>query len=244
MPDPGTMWVNIVPRSIPRPALCKSRSGRAEKEVTISIRKRLTLGAVALVAATGMARADITILGWPGGPAAESLRQVVNQYNETRGAEIGSTAELLYFSRDNFFDKMLSDLAVGSTQFDLMLTATYNVGTYAPFMDPINDLITDQVMEVFPQSAIDSQSFEGDLYGIPTDLGVHFLYYRTDLIDQLLSDADWQARYAEISAEYTAEAMVPKPVDDWTWDDYIASSLFFTQSINEDSLSAMALSCN
>jgi multiple sugar transport system substrate-binding protein len=88
---------------------------------------------------------------------------------------------------------------------------------------------------VFPQSAIDAQSFEGDVYGIPTDLSLHFLYYRTDLMDQLLSDTDWQARYAEISAEYLGEAMAPKPVDEWTWDDYLAASLFFTRSINEDS---------
>ena len=72
-----------------------------------------------------------------------------------------------------------------------MLTATYNVGKYAPFMEPINDLIDDDLMSVFPQSAIDSQSFEGNFYGIPTDLGVHFLYYRTDLMDELMSNADW-----------------------------------------------------
>ncbi len=198
-------------------------------------RYRLSLGATALLVASTAAQADITILAWPGGPAEASLRQVVEDYNATRGAEIGSTAELLYFSRDNFFDKMLSDLAAGSTQFDVMLTATYNVGAYAPFMEPINDLITEDVMNVFPQSAIDAQSFDGDVYGIPTDLSLHFLYYRTDLMDQLLSDADWQARYAEISAEYLGEAMAPKPVDEWTWDDYLAASLFFTRSINEDS---------
>ncbi|MCP4382130.1 MAG: extracellular solute-binding protein, partial [Hyphomicrobiales bacterium] len=106
---------------------------------------------------------------------------------------------------------------------------------YAPFMTPINDLITDDVMTVFPQSAIDSQSYEGDVYGIPTDLSLHFLYYRTDLIDELLSNDDWKAKYGEISQEYMGEAMEPKAPADWTWDDFIASALFFTQSINPDS---------
>lgn len=191
--------------------------------------------ASAITISASMAFAEITILAWPGGEPEESLRQIVKSYNETAGAEIGSTAELLYFSRDNFFDKMLADSAAGSKEFDIMLTATYNVGKYAPFMEPINDLIDDDLMSVFPQSAIDSQSFEGNFYGIPTDLGVHFLYYRTDLMDELMSNADWQAKYAAISMEYMGTAMQPKAPDDWTWDDYMASALFFTKSINSDS---------
>ncbi|MCR9135121.1 MAG: sugar ABC transporter substrate-binding protein [Alphaproteobacteria bacterium] len=201
--------------------------------MTLYRKSVLTVSALAMSASAALA--DITILAWPGGAPEESLRALVEQYNETKGAEIGSKAELLYFSRDNFFDKMLSDVAAGSTEFDVMLTATYNVGKYAPFMEPIDDLITDDLRSVFPQSAIDSQSFEGRFYGIPTDLGVHFLYYRTDLIDQLLSDAAWQGRYAEISEEFLGTAMQPKAPGDWTWDDFMASALFFTKSINPDS---------
>ena len=197
------------------------------------IPKLLAAASAALVAATlsTAALADITILAWPGGPAEAALRKVVDKYNETSD----SKATLLYFSRDNFFDKMLADAAAGSQEFDVMLTATYNVGKYAPFMVPINDLITADVMKVFPQSAIDSQSFEGKVYGIPTDLSLHFLYYRTDLIDKLLSDDAWKAKYEEISEKYMGTKMEPKQPDDWTWNDFIASALFFTQSINPDS---------
>ena len=189
-------------------------------------------GAALITAAVSTAAlADITILAWPGGPAETALRKVVDKYNETSD----SKAELLYFSRDNFFDKMLADSAAGSKEFDLMLTATYNVGKYAPFMVPIDDLITDDVLKVFPQSAIDSQAYDGHVYGIPTDLSLHFLYYRTDLIDQLMSDDAWKAKYEEISEKYMGTKMEPKMPDAWTWDDFIASALFFTQSINPDS---------
>ena len=74
------------------------------------------------------ASANITVLAWPGGPAEEALRKVVDHYNKTSD----SKAELLYFSRDNFFDKMLADVAAGSKDFDVMLTATYSLGKYAP----------------------------------------------------------------------------------------------------------------
>mgnify|MGYP003674115609 CR=1 FL=1 len=197
----------------------------------MSLIKSVTVGMSALLMTSASALADITVLAWPGGPQEEALRIVVDHYNETSDSQV----ELLYFSRDNFFDKMLADLAAGSQDFDVMLTATYNVGKYAPFMVPIDDLITEEVLSTFPQGAIDTQSYEGHVYGLPTDLSLNFLYYREDLINELLSNAEWQAKYAEISEEYLGVAMAPKPVDDWNWDDYIAASLFFTRSINSDS---------
>ncbi|MGI9500315.1 MAG: extracellular solute-binding protein, partial [Geminicoccaceae bacterium] len=72
-------------------------------------------------------------------------------------------------------------------------------------------------------------------YGVPNDLSLHFLYFREDFIDQLLSDAAWQARYEEIAEERLGTRMSPKHPSDWTWDDYLATAMFFTRSINPDS---------
>ena len=43
---------------------------------------------------------NITVLAWPGGPAENALKKVVDNYNKTSDIQV----ELLYFSRDNFFD--------------------------------------------------------------------------------------------------------------------------------------------
>ncbi|SDB58482.1 ABC transporter substrate-binding protein [Bauldia litoralis] len=191
-------------------------------------------GALALSALTANAAlADITILAWPGGPEETALRKIVDNYNAIEDND--SKASLLFFSRDNFFDKMLADAAAGSKEFDVMLTTTYSVGQYASFMVPIDDLVTEEVKATFPQSALDSQSFEGHLYGIPTDLSVNFIYYRTDLFEQLMSDAAWQEKYTEIANAELGKDLEPKMPADWTWDDFVASALFFTKSINPDS---------
>ena len=87
------------------------------------------------------------MLAWPGGPAEGALKKVVDNYNK----KTNNNVELLYFSRDNFFDKMLADVAAGSKEFDVMLTATYSLGKYAPFMTPINDMINDEVLSTFSQ---------------------------------------------------------------------------------------------
>ena len=167
--------------------------------------KFLAAATAALISTLGAtaALADFTILAWPGGPAEVALRKVVDQYNNTVGKEANSKANLIYFSRDNFFDKMLADSAAGSKEFDVMLTATYNVGKYAPFMTPVDDLITPDIKKTFPQSAIDTQSFDGHVYGIPTDLSLHFIYYRKDLIDKLLSD---DALEGEIRRDHQGQA--------------------------------------
>lgn len=147
----------------------------------------------------------------------------------------GNQAEAIYFSRQGFKEKTLADAAAGSKEFDVMLTSTYDIGRYAPFMDPIDDLVDDEVFKIFPPNAIATQTFDGHVYGVPNDLSLHFLYYREDYIGRLLSDPDWQARYESISEERLGKRLSPKPPSEWTWDDYTASALFFTRSINPDS---------
>ena len=185
--------------------------------------------------ASSAAQADITVLAWPGGDPEKAMRAVVDLYNETEGQADGNEVSIIYFSRQGFKEKMLADAAAGSTEFDVMLTSTYDIGRYAPFMDPINDLIDDEVYKIFPANAIETQTFDGNVYGVPNDLSLHFLYYREDFIEQLLTDADWQARYEQISEERLGARMTPKHPSEWNWDDYLATAMFFTKSINPDS---------
>ncbi len=182
----------------------------------------------------GTARADVTLLFWPG-PESEAMQQVIDAFNAGPGAEAGFEVEQLLFSRQGYFDKEIADLAAGSTEFDLALVTTYTLGRYAPFLEPLDAYLDPGVAEIFAPVALDSLSADGAVYGVPTDISLHFLYYRTDLIEQLLSDPTWQETYRAISAEHLGTAMDPKDPADWTWDDYIATSLFFTQALNPDS---------
>ena len=61
------------------------------------------------------------------------------------------------------------------------------------------------------------------------------MYYRTDLLDKLLADAGWKARYEEISEKQLGKKLDPKDPDQWTWDDWAANALFFTKAINPGS---------
>ncbi len=198
--------------------------------------KSLLAGAAVLAAmglSTGLspALADVTVLGWPGGPEEAGLRKVAEAYNAK--ASDADKVKLIFFNRDGFFDKLAADLAAGSTDFDINLLATYALGRYAPFMDPIT--LPASAKDTFSDKVLATMQYDGKQYGIPTDLSLHFMYYRKDLIEKLLADADWKKAYGEISEKYLGKKLEPKDPDAWTWEDWMATSLFFTKSINKES---------
>jgi len=194
--------------------------------------RRFWTGVAAFVAlGLSQAWADVTVLGWPGGPEEAALRKAAEAYNAK--AADPDKVKLIFFNRDGFFDKLAADLAAGSKDFDLNLLATYAIGRYAPFMDPIT--LPDTANDVFGEKVLATMQYGGKQYGVPTDLSLHFMYYRKDLIDKLLSDPAWKKRYEEISQKLFGKTLDPRSPDDWTWDDWQATAMFFTKSINPDS---------
>lgn len=194
--------------------------------------KFFTLTATAALLA-GVAQAEVTVLGWPGGPEEAALRAVTEIYNAKPDVAAENKVDLLFTSREGFFDKLQVDLAAGSTAFDVNLLATYSIGKYAPFMEPIS--LSDEAAKVFGPTVLTTMQYDGAQYGVPTDLSLHFLYYRRDLIDALLADDAAKAKYTEIAQEYLGEPLEPKSPDTWTWKDFVANALYFSQSINPDS---------
>lgn len=189
--------------------------------------------ALALIMGSSFAQAEVTVLGWPGGPEEAALRAVTTLYNAKADVLDNNKVKLLFFSREGFFDKLQADLAAGSDAFDVNLLATYSIGRYAPFMTPIT--LSDQANAIFGNTVLSTMQFEGKQYGVPTDLSLHFLYYRKDLIEKLLSNPSAKVRYAEISKKYLGKAMEPKAPNDWTWEDFAANALYFTKAVNPDS---------
>lgn len=194
---------------------------------------RAGVAALSVLFLAGAAEAKVTVLGWPGGPEEAALRAVTDIYNAKPEVAADDKVELLFTSRDGFFDKLQVDLAAGSTSFDANLIATYSIGRYAPFMEPVT--LSDQAGAVFGETVLKTMQFDGKQYGVPTDLSLHFLYFRKDLIDALLADDKAKARYAEISEKHLGKKMEPKAPADWTWEDFMANALYFTQSVNPDS---------
>jgi multiple sugar transport system substrate-binding protein len=197
--------------------------------------RKLTLLAMiaSSLALSTAAHAAVTVLGWPGGSEETALRAVVKTYNETAGVSEDDKVSLIFFNRDGFYDKLQTDMAAGSDAFDVNLLATYAIGRYAPYMDPID--LGPAAAKTFGDAVLKTMQYEGKQYGVPTDLSLHFMYYRKDLIDALLKDDAAKKTYGEIAQKYLGKALEPKDPDSWTWDDWAATALYFTKSINPQS---------
>jgi multiple sugar transport system substrate-binding protein len=198
---------------------------------------RTSLSALAVllasVALPDTSHATVTVLGWPGGSEETALRATVEAYNATSGVTDADKVELLFFNREGFYDKLQADMAAGSTAFDINLVATYSIGRYAPYMEPV-DLGSDAA-KTFGESVLKTMQFDGKQYGVPTDLSLHFMYYRKDLIDALMKDDAAKTKYAEISKQYLGKELQPKDPDNWTWDDWAATALYFSKQVNPES---------
>lgn len=195
--------------------------------------RALLAGLALALAGSTSALAEVTVLGWPGGPEETALRATAKAYNERSGLADADKVKLIFFNREGFWDKLQADLAAGSTEFDLNLIATYSLGKYAPFMQPV-DLPADSA-KVFGEKVLKTMQFDGKQYGVPTDLSLHFMYVRKDLMAKLLADDGWKKTYGEIAQKYLGRPLQPVKPEAWTWDDYAATALFFTKSINHAS---------
>jgi multiple sugar transport system substrate-binding protein len=197
-------------------------------------RTKITLALAALLASAALpAQAKVTVLGWPGGSEETALRAAVEAYNKAPDTTENDKVELLFFNREGFYDKLQADMAAGSDAFDANLVATYSIGRYAPYMEPV-DLGPDAA-KVFGDTVLKTMQFDGKQYGVPTDLSLHFMYYRKDLIDALMQDDEAKAKYKEIAKAELGKDLEPKDPDNWTWDDWAATTLYFSKGVNRSS---------
>ncbi|MCW8208052.1 extracellular solute-binding protein [Verminephrobacter aporrectodeae subsp. tuberculatae] len=196
-------------------------------------RKLARLAGSLLLSGLGAAQAAVTVLGWPGGPEEAALRAAVKVYNERSDVAANDKVALIFFSRDGFYDKLQADLAAGTKAFDANLIATYSIGRYAPFMKPVDLGVS--ATDLFGKSVLSTMQYQGKQFGVPTDLSLHFMYFRSDLIDGLLKDKAAHGEYAAIAQKYLGQSLTPKDPNEWTWDDYAATALYFTKAINPKS---------
>jgi multiple sugar transport system substrate-binding protein len=211
-------------------------------------RPQLRVALLALVAAFGGSQAsgvyaaesptaagDVThirMVLWPG-PEGDAMQVVVDDYNANQGVEDGIEVEMVLLSRDDTFAREATEISAESSDVDIYFTASYNVAQFAVGLESIADLGVDET-NYFP-AAVDGLKVDGELYGLPLDVSNHFLYYRTDLIDELLSNDDWAATYREIAGRVIGEERDPLPPDEWDTDDYLAAAAFFSAVENPDS---------
>jgi multiple sugar transport system substrate-binding protein len=200
------------------------------------LRKLLTaaIAAGALVAgitvAPAQAATEVKMILWPG-PEGEAMQKVVDAYNAGQGKKDGVVVKQVLLSRDNTFAKEAALMKAKSSEYDIYFTASYLVGQHAPYLSEITGVKD----KIYLKASIDGLKVNKKQMALPLDTSLHFMYYRTDLVSSLSTDAN-TAKYKQISKTVLGKELSPNTnPETWSWDDALATAAFFTQKYNPDS---------
>lgn len=160
------------------------------------IRRSLTL--FALLFAFAVAQTDPVVLFVRTGPEAEGLRAVAETYE----AETGNEVELMEIGRSGYFSTMTTQLVSGTDEFDLVATNSAYVASLAAAgaTAPLDTCLAEADEGYDLDDILFTYGYEGQTYSIPFDVSTHFLYYRTDLIEQ--APETWE-EYREVAEQWT-----------------------------------------
>lgn len=175
----------------------------------------------------GSGQGTVKMVLWPG-PEGDAMSKVVAAYNAGQGQKDKIKVEMTLLSRQDTFSKESTLMAAKSSQQDIYFVASYNVGQFSNALEPLTNV---DASNYFPV-AVDGLKYQDKQYALPLDVSNHFLLYRKDLLDQLLSSKNEWPAYSAVAAKALGEKRDPKPAEQWDWNDYIAMSAWFSKSAN------------
>ncbi len=178
----------------------------------------------------GSGTGTVKMVSWPG-PEGDAMAKVVTAYNAGQGKKDNVKVDVVLLSRQDTFTKETALMASKSSNMDIYWTASYNIGQYAPSLDPLDGIDTASYFPV----AVDGLKYQNKLFALPLDVSNHFLLYRTDLIEALIADPAASAEYQKISQTVLGQARAPKDPQTWDLDDFKAMAAYFSQSTNPSS---------
>ena len=198
------------------------------KKTSIALATALSLVVGLAILPNANAATTVKMVLWPG-PEGDAMQKVVDAYNTSQGKKDGVTVKMILLSRDNTFAKEAALMKAKSSEYDIYFTASYLVGQHAPYLSDLKGIKDRRYLK----ASVDSLKVAGKQKALPLDTSLHFMYYRTDLIDSLSANA---AKYSSIAQEVLGKDLKPNtnPAT-WTWDDALATAAFFTQKYNPDS---------
>ena len=180
----------------------------------------VTVTAVAGTAACGAGGAasgseeSLRVLVEAGGHA--ELQPVADAFTEETGVEV-TFVELPY---EGLYDRLTSEFSSGQPSFDVAALDAIWLKGFAPGVQPLDDLFTDEVeADLFP-SLVQEAQVDGHFVGMPVWTNAEILYYRKDLFEdpanraafekqygyELAPPADWQ-QFADAAQFFTDKGM-------------------------------------
>jgi multiple sugar transport system substrate-binding protein len=167
--------------------------GSAERRL-LSRRRFLELGGAglagaALLGVAGCARQESkghVRLVFSHGEDSEVLRHQIQRFNQLNKGAIEVALALAPADTDQYFEKLRIEFQAGEAEADIISGDVIWPAQFAAngWISDLSDLFTEDLRASYLPATVDSNTYEGKVYGVPwfTDAGL--LYYRQDLLEQ------------------------------------------------------------
>ena len=114
-----------------------------------------------------------------GGPMYDPLYTRLGEFEEREGLEV-EIVETLPHPQLN--DRIEEEFSSGTASYDLISTHTKYAPSQSRWLTPLDDDLEEAELENFNVRTLDLARIDACLYGVPRNLDVKLLYYRTDLM--------------------------------------------------------------
>ncbi len=127
---------------------------------------------------------QVRIAVWSG-PEADNLRKVAAAYTEATG----NPTEIEEIARDGYSDKLKTSIVGGSSDFDVVYASADWVPAFiaADGLEPLDAYIANDAADFLNvddlQPGVSNLTFDGKIYGFPSEGDTAWLFYRKDLLD-------------------------------------------------------------
>ncbi|TGG93626.1 sugar ABC transporter substrate-binding protein [Natronospirillum operosum] len=137
-------------------------------------------------------------------------------------AETGVEVNFTVVPYAGVFERLSTEIASGRSNFDLATIDVVWNAYFAPYLDPIDDLFTDEVLADLPLALVEDARVDGRYIGMPAWANAEILFYRTDLFED-------PAEQAAFRDEYGYDLAPPT-----NWDEFRDVAVFFTRDTTGD----------
>jgi len=161
---------------------------------------------IMLLLSVGVFAQDSVVVFIRTGPEADGMRAVAEQFT----AETGIEVEFMEVGRSGYFGTMTTQLVSGTDEFDIVATNSAFVAQLAASgaTEPLTGFIADAPDAWDLEDIIFTYSYNDDVYALPFDVSTHFLYYRSDLIEE--PPQTWD-EYGETAEDFTRALVEDSP---------------------------------
>lgn len=115
-----------------------------------------------------------------GGPMYDLLYARIAEFEEREGVKVET---VIVPTHPDLNERIEEEFRAGDARYDLISTHTKYAPSQKQWLTPLDENLDDGELESFTPRTLELARIEGHLYGVPRNLDVKLLMYRTDLME-------------------------------------------------------------